>query len=351
MKAAVYHGPRDVRVEQRAEPGPPAADEVTLRVARGALCGTDASEYAYGPRLIPLTERHGGSGHRGPLVLGHELLGYVEAVGAGVEGIAAGERVVPGAGMWCGECAWCRAGQTNLCARYYTIGLQADGGMTERLNVPAKMCRPVPGACDDDAAAIAQPLAVALHAVRRARAEEGELAVLIGVGGIGFFALVGLVARGARVIAVDVDAERLANAHRHGATMTFDARDDGLETAIREAADGPVDLVVEASGAPSSPALAQRLVRRGGRIMLIGIQKAPVDLDLADLVVREVDVITSQAHVCAEDLPEALEILATGDLAAAAIDRVVPLEEIVAAGLEPLAAGAVTGKVLVDPGS
>ncbi len=322
-----------------------------MRVARGALCGTDASEYAHGPHLIPLGAQHRGSRHRGPLVLGHELIGYVDAVGAAVEEMRPGDRVVPGAGMWCGECSWCQAGRTNLCERYYTIGLQADGGMTERINVPAKMCRAVPAACTDDAAAIAQPLAVALHAVRRARVEEGELVVLIGVGGIGFFALVGLVARGATVLAIDVDAERLANARQHGAAMIFDARDEGYEAAIQEAAEGPIDVVVEASGAPSSPALAQRLVRRGGRIMLIGIQKAPIDLDLADLVVREVDLVTSQAHVCAEDLPEALAILSGGELAAAAIDRVIPLSEIVAEGLEPLTTGKVAGKVLVDPGA
>jgi transcriptional regulator with XRE-family HTH domain len=91
------------------------------------------------------------------------------------------------------------------------------------------------------------------------------------------------------------------------------------------------------------------LVRRGGRLMLIGLQSAPRELDLHDLVLREVDILTSVAHVCGSDLPAAIDLLADGRLAAAALDRVIPLEALVEEGLEPLAAGAVAGKVLVDP--
>jgi threonine dehydrogenase-like Zn-dependent dehydrogenase len=352
VRAAVYHGPRDVRLEDVAEPsGAPGPQAVRLRVLRVALCGTDAGEYAHGPHMIPLHRRHPGSGHLGPLVLGHEILGEVEAVGAGVENLAPGDRVVPGAGMWCGRCAWCEAGRTNLCARYYTLGLNADGGLTERLDVPAIMCRPVPVACADDAAAMAQPLAVALHAVDRARVARDEAVVLIGVGGIGLFVLAGLVARGARVVALDVDEAKLATAMRLGAAAALDARAPGVGEAIGEALGGaPVDVVLEASGAPASPALGQRLVRRGGRLVLVGMQAAPRELDLADLVLREVDLVTSVAHVCDHDLPVALELLAAGPLAGEALDRVVPLDAVVEDGLEPLAAGRVAGKVLVAPG-
>ena len=99
----------------------------------------------------------------------NEFVGTVEAVGSAVADLRVGDRVVPGAGMWCGECSWCRSGRTNLCSLYYTIGLNAHGGLAERVNVPAVMCRLVPDACGDDAASMAQPLAVALHAVNRAR--------------------------------------------------------------------------------------------------------------------------------------------------------------------------------------
>jgi threonine dehydrogenase-like Zn-dependent dehydrogenase len=352
VKAAVYHGRRDVRLDDVAEPsGAPDPHAVRLRVLRVALCGTDAGEYAHGPHLIPLRRRHPGSGHLGPLILGHEIVGTIEAVGAGVDGLAPGDRVVPGAGMWCGRCAWCEAGRTNLCAGYYTIGLNADGGLTERLDVPAVMCRAVPAACTDEAAAMAQPLAVALHAVDRASVTRDETVVLIGAGGIGLFLLAGLVGRGARVVALELDEEKLRGALRLGAVAALDPRDPGLGEAIDAALGGaPVDVVMEASGAPVAPALAQRLVRRGGRLVLVGIQAAPRDLDLADLVLREVDLLTSVAHVCDHDLPAALGLLASGSLAAEALDRVIALEAVVADGLEPLAAARVAGKVLVAPG-
>jgi (R,R)-butanediol dehydrogenase/meso-butanediol dehydrogenase/diacetyl reductase len=349
MRAAVYHGTRDVRVESIAEPGPPAPHEVQLRVLRAGLCGTDAGEYKHGPIMVPLTWRHPASGHQGPLVLGHEFVGAVEAIGSAVDGLRVGDRVVPGAGMWCGECHWCRAGRTNLCARYYTLGLTAHGGLTERVNVPALMCRLVPSGCGDDAASMAQPLAVALHAVNRARVRSGDAVVLIGVGGVGFFTLAGLVARGARVVALDIDDERLADARRCGAAHAFDARADDVEERVRAAFDGePVAVVAEASGAPGSPSLAQRLVGAGGRMLLVGLQKSPRALDLYDLVLREVEVQTTVAHVCDTDIPEALELLAETELALAALDRIVPLEAVVSDGLEPLADGRVSGKVLVS---
>jgi (R,R)-butanediol dehydrogenase / meso-butanediol dehydrogenase / diacetyl reductase len=350
MKAAVYHGPRDVRIEDVAEPGAPSPDGVLLEILRVALCGTDAGEYAHGPVMVPLHRRHAGSGHLGPTVLGHEIVGRVTAVGAAVEGVAVGDRVVPGAGMWCGACAWCRAGRTNLCERYYTLGLNADGGLTERLVVPAKMCRAVPDGCADDAAAMAQPLAVALHAVRRGRIAPDEGVVLIGVGGIGTFALPALVARGACVVALDVDAGKLRAAERLGAHATLHAAEPDLPERIAVALGGrPVDAVVETSGAPASPALAQRLVRRGGRIVLVGMQPEPRALDLTDLVLREIEIVTSVAHVCGDDLPEALELLTSGPLAAEALGRVIPLESVVEDGLEPLVRGDAGGKVVVAP--
>lgn len=346
MHAAVYHGRRDVRIESVDEPTVLGDHAVRLAVRRVALCGTDAGEYAHGPHMIPLTARHPGSGHLGPTILGHEIVGEVVAVGPAVDAVAVGDRVVPGAGMWCGECNWCRAGRTNLCASYYTLGLNADGGLTQLLDVPDRMCRTVPAAVDDDAAAMAQPLAVALHAVRRASVQAGERVVLIGAGGIGLFVLSALVARGAQVSVLDIDAQRLQTARDLGAAEALDARAAPDELVERLAG---TDAVLEASGAPGSPALAARLVRRGGRLMLIGLQSAPRELDLHDLVLREVDILTSVAHVCGSDLPEAIELLADGRLAAAALDRVIGLEALVEEGLEPLAAGQVAGKVLIDP--
>jgi len=108
MRAAVYHGPRDVRIETRPRPRP-SPQQLLVEVAVAAICGTDAAEYHDGPHLIPA----GGEA----IVLGHEFTGRVVEVGAAVEGFARGDRVVSGAGVWCGECDWCRSDPTDLSLR------------------------------------------------------------------------------------------------------------------------------------------------------------------------------------------------------------------------------------------
>ena len=167
MRAFVLHAPGDARVEERPEPPEPGPEEVRLSVSRVGLCGTDASEYAAGPVMTPLNTRHPATGVLGPVVLGHEFIGVVESSRS--DRFVAGDRVAAGAGVWCGECAWCRRGQTNLCRSYWTYGLSADGGLTQRVTVPAKMLHPIADHVSDDNAALAQPLAVGLHAVDRSR--------------------------------------------------------------------------------------------------------------------------------------------------------------------------------------
>ena len=184
MRAAVYHGPRDFRIEDVEEPPPPALGEVTLRVSRNGLCGTDVSEWKHGPHFAPLRDPHPNSGHVGPTILGHEFLGEVVAVGEDVDGVEVGTRLVSGARVSCGDCTWCARGRTNLCARYYTLGLHTHGGLAELVNVPLTTCEVVPDALDDDVAVLAQPLAVAIHAVRRARPSAGERWMVVGAVGI-----------------------------------------------------------------------------------------------------------------------------------------------------------------------
>jgi threonine dehydrogenase-like Zn-dependent dehydrogenase len=342
LKAAIYHGRRDVRVEEVPEPALPGRGEVLLKVTRAAICGTDAAEWASGPHLIPPART---------LVLGHEFTGTVVVAGEEVDGLQPGARVVPGAGMWCGACDACRAGRTNLCRSYYTLGLQADGGLAEYALVPSRMCVPVPAGCADDAAAMAQPLAVALHALRRGGVEAGNAVVVIGVGGIGAFVVAAAKARGAApVIAADLRAARLETARRLGADAVVDPRSADVAAAVRDLTEGAgAPLVVEASGSDGAAALAAASARRGGRVVVLGLPTEAQRLDLAMLTLAEIDLVGSVAHVCAVDVPEALATLERGDLARLVVDRVIPLDELVAEGLEPVAAGTVDGKVLVAP--
>lgn len=351
MKAAVYHGNRDIRIESTPEPGKPGPHEVILEVLRGAVCGTDVTEYLHGPHFAPLTQRHPGSGHLGPMILGHEFIGRIIEVGVEVDGLTAGQRVTPGAGMWCGQCDWCRSGRTNLCAHYYTLGLHTHGGLAELVKVPARMCRSVPAACSDDAAAMAQPLAVALHAVRRSGAQAGQTVALLGVGGIGAFILAAAQAQGLNpIIAIDVDEERLATAATLGATFIINARREDPLQRIQELTDGAgVHVFMEASGVPHGPNLALQATRRGGQVLLVGLQAEPRALDLHTVVLREVNIATTVAHVCEVDLPESLEILASTPLAETVLDRVIPLEGLVYDGLLAMAEGRAKGKIVVSP--
>jgi threonine dehydrogenase-like Zn-dependent dehydrogenase len=340
MRAAVYHGPGDIRIESVADPDGPALGEVVIEVARAAICGTDSSEWAHGPLLA-----------RPPVVLGHEFVGRVVATGSAVDGIAIGERVVCGAGVSCGKCEWCRAGRTNLCADYSTIGLHRDGGLAEYVSSPARICLQVPESVSDEAAATAQPLAVALHAVRRSGVEQGQSCAVIGAGGIGAFIIAAAAARGASpLIALDIDEDRVATALRLGADVAIDVRGQTIEQAIRSETGGEgAQVVIESSGARDAPAAALAAARRGGRVLLVGLQSAPRELDLFASTVREVDLVTTLAHVCDVDLPESLSLLASSDIADVVIDRTIELEDLVEQGIRPLAQGLARGKIVVAP--
>jgi threonine dehydrogenase-like Zn-dependent dehydrogenase len=340
MRAAVYRGPGELAIEDIREPDDPGPGEVVIKVARAAICGTDSSEWAHGPLLA-----------RPPVILGHEFVGVIDAIGTGVAGVSIGDRVVSGAGISCGRCEWCQAGRTNLCVDYRTIGLHLDGGLADYVRSPAGICLPVPDRLSDDAAAISQPLAVALHAVRRSGLRAGQSCAVLGVGGIGAFIVAAAAARGASpLIAVDVDDARLENARRLGASTVVNSRGPGLGNALL-AAVGPegADVVVEATGIAPAPRAAIAAVKRGGRVLVVGLQPAPLELDLLDLAVREVELSTTLAHVCDVDLPEALALLSDTDLAQVVTDRVIGLEDLVEDGIKPLASGTAQGKIVVSP--
>ncbi|GAA2468139.1 zinc-dependent alcohol dehydrogenase [Terrabacter carboxydivorans] len=351
MRAGVLHAPHDLRVETRPDPRP-RAGEVLIEVTLNGLCGTDATEYAKGPMMVPLHQRHPGSGHVGPTVLGHEFIGTVVDVGPGGDADLAswvGRRVASGVGVSCGSCRWCAAGRTNLCARYYTLGLSTHGGLAELVAAPVSTLVPVPEGCDDTEAALAQPLAVGLHAVDRAGIAPGDDVLLLGAGAIGSFILAGLRDHRGTVTVVDVDADRLDVAQRLGATRTVTVSRDSTLEELRDLVGVDPQVVIESSGAPGAAARSLALCARGGRTLFVGLVKAPQELVLSDVVLREVDIATTVAHICATDLPRALALLEGSPLAETIGTTTVPLDDVVTRGLEPLMAGTAGGKILVDP--
>lgn len=352
MLAAVFHDAGDIRVEEVPVPWP-AAGELLLKITAVGICGTDAQEYATGPHMFPIHRRDPVTGHAGPMIPGHELAGRVVAVGEGVSGWTEGALVVCGAGVACGRCWQCRRARTNLCERYASVGLQRNGGLAHYCAVPASVCLSVERhGLDEDTPALAQPMSIAVHAMRRGRLEEGEQALIIGAGGIGAFLTFAAAQCGAQVTVADLDPSRLEVARALGASATILAEGDGPGVAAQVADAGvPPALVYEVSGSRAGLETALAVLPRGGRLVLVGLHKQPRELALREWTLTERELIGTNAHVLQADLPEALRLLAArdrpwNDVAPVAL----PLAELVSAGLQPLSDGRSDRiKTLIDP--
>ncbi|CAN5461556.1 2,3-butanediol dehydrogenase [soil metagenome] len=338
MRAGVLYAPGDLRIEERAVPVP-GPGEALVRVAVCGVCGSDATEFTSGPVLTVM-----------PVTLGHEFAGVVEAVGDGVAGIAPGATVVCGAGISCGHCKMCLQGRTNLCRDYQTAGLQVDGGLAGYVVVRADILLDVTSTgLPMDTLGLTQPMAIAVHAVRRSGLRSGQEAVIIGVGGIGAFITVAAAATGARVLVVDLNQDRLDLARELGASETLLASSGSLADRLAELGMDP-DVFFEVSG--SAPGLASVLsaARPGATIVPLGIQKGEPALPLGRWTLNEYTIIGSVALVFATDVPEAVRLLGTrADWSDLAHD-VLTLDQVVNEALRPLATGQSTQiKTLIDP--
>jgi len=340
VRAAVYYGRGDIRIEDVSEPSP-ADDELLLSVAAAGICGTDAHEYAAGPVQFALPSRSDW-GPRG-LVPGHEFAGTVISMGREVTGFSEGDLVASAAGIACGECVWCRRSRTNLCERYETVGLQRHGGLAQLCVVPARSCAVVdPAVLSPDAAALAQPMAIAVHAAGRGGPPEALDVLVIGAGGIGAFLVFVLAQAGARVSVVETDPSRRSVATRLGAVAVGPS---AVGTHIEP------EIVYEVTGSPAGLELALAALPRGGRLVAVGLQAAPATVDLRRLSASECEIIGTNALIAATDLPIALTLLGRRDDSWADLaPRALALEDLVDEGIRPLAAGRADRiKTLIDP--
>lgn len=351
MKAAVFYGAKNVRVESVSVPTP-SEGELLLEVVAAGICGTDAHEFNSGPHMFPGAQPHPFSGHSGPMTIGHEFAGRViEAPGSG-SSFQVGELVVCGAGVWCGDCIQCKRGRTNLCERYWTVGLQRDGALAEYVRVPAETCFSADSVgLSEDLAGLTQPTAIAVHAASRGRVCPEDEVIILGAGGIGAFLVKVVSSIAAKIAVVDLSDERLGIARKNGAqftqalTETFDISDLKSQWGIRPT------VVFEVSGTEKGLEAAREWLEPGGRLVMVGLQGKPGKIDYRLLSLTEVEAIGTNAHVAREDFPRALELLAASNGAWSAIAPVMlPLSEIVTGGLEPLVSGSSEQiKTLFDP--
>ncbi|GAA1002015.1 zinc-dependent alcohol dehydrogenase [Subtercola frigoramans] len=347
MRAAVYHGDHDVRLAEVPAPERKQG-EALIKVLRSGMCGTDATEWKAGPIIFPIGLEHPVSHHSGPMIPGHEFVGEIVETGADSR-FAVGDLVASGAGISCGTCARCLEGRTNLCLNYYTLGLNVDGGMAEFVSCPERALVALPPGLSLDLAGLAQPLAVGLHAARRSGAVDGDTVVIIGAGAIGSFVLAGVTSLAqVDVTVIDFDGPRLDRALRLGATRVVAAGPDARASVLDAVGPRGADVVIEASGAPGQLNHAISLVRNGGTILQVGLPSSEQTVDIHALVMREITVRTTLAHVCGDDLGPALDVLSSTNLGPELLEGVLPLDDL-AAQLERLATGRLDGKVLFDP--
>ena len=294
MKAVVKTEPGPGHLAYTTVPDPtPAPDEVVIGVRATGICGTDISFYdwaedtvrEYRPQL--------------PVVMGHEFAGEVAAVGRAVQNFRPGDRVTANPILYCRACPYCRAGRTNVCLDRPILGLGRPGCFAEYVAVREENVFPLPAGVPYDIAAMSEVLCVGLHAVERAAPEPGDVVAIIGPGPLGMILLVAARAAGASPIAMiglAADAERLRLAEELGA-VPINAEAQDPAAALRDLTGGlGPDIVFEAAGHPAAVPDAIRLVRRGGRVGVLGLGHVPSTFNTAELVYKEVELIGSRAY-------------------------------------------------------
>jgi 6-hydroxycyclohex-1-ene-1-carbonyl-CoA dehydrogenase len=321
MRAAIFHGagrPLEVTEVSTPNPGP---GEALIKVAGCGLCHTDLHYLDHGVKTFKTP----------PLILGHEAAGTVAQLGAGVTARTVGDRVLIPAVLSCGRCRYCRQGRENLCDRMAMLGNNIDGAYAEYVVVPAAELVPVPETIPlEQASVIADAVSTPYHAVtRRGKVRPGDQVVVVGCGGVGLNVVQCATVAGARVIAVDVNDQRLETARRLGAVETVNPKAVArADKHVRELTGGGADVAFEAIGSAGTIQLAYGLLRRGGRLCVIGYSAEEVALSAAKLMYFELEIVGSLGCGAGE-YPEILGLVEAGRLTLDAIvSGTLPLERI-----------------------
>lgn len=278
MKAVVKAGPGP-GAEIREVPIPSAGPgEILVRVLRAGVCGTDLHIFEW--------DRWSSGRMHPPVTLGHEFVGEVVELGAGVSQVAVGDRVSCESHIVCGTCHACRTGNGHLCANTRILGVDVNGGFAEYVSVPAGNAWPAPPNVPLEVAAIMEPCGNAVHTVFSGPISGCNLAVT-GCGPIGLFAIaVARAAGAARVIGSDLSPYRLELARRMKADAVIDVSREDFPARARELTGGRgLDGVLEMSGSPQAMRDGLAGLRNGGRLSLLGLPREPFELDWNRLVI------------------------------------------------------------------
>ena len=350
MKALVYYGNRDLRLESVDEPSPAAA-EVKIKVDYCGICATDIEEYLYGPVFISGDTPNPLTGKKIPLITGHEITGTVVELGASVSDIRRGQRVVLNGVLTCKQCWWCKHDQEQQCPSMAGVGFGIDGGLAEYMVWPADQVVTLPDNVTSEEAALVEPASVAMHAVRRTNMQPGNRVVILGVGTVGLLALQVARTRGAIVYAVDRRQISLDLARELGADAIINSEIEDAGARLLELTNGVgADIVIDAAGGSETPALAVSWTRRGGRVLLVAIYTAQPTFDFNSLVGTEVEMAGSLAYQ-QKDIEEVVRLISDGDLKTSPlISDTLALSDVVDKGFARMMAPTKdVFRILVDP--
>jgi L-iditol 2-dehydrogenase len=305
MKALLLKEYRSLEVVDFPKPeiGP---HEVLIRVGACGICGSDVHGY------------DGSTGRRiPPLVMGHEAAGLIDQIGSEVRGFAVGDRVTFDSTVYCGECEFCRSGRVNLCDNRQVLGVSCGdyrrhGAFAEYVAVPERIVYKLPDGLPLEHAALIEAVSVAVHAVKRSPPKADDDVVVVGSGMIGLLVIQVLRHYGCRrLIAVDVDDDRLSLAKRLGATDVINAKNQDAVKRIAEMTEGHgLAASWEAVGATATVQTAIQCVRKGGTVTLVGNVSPNVEIPLQAVVTRELTLYGSCAS--SGEYPECIELIASG---------------------------------------
>ena len=337
MKAAVFHGAKDIRVEEIAEPGDLGPGDVRLKPHYCGICGTDLHEYAMGPIVIP-SKPHALNGSVLPQVLGHEFSAEILEVGSQVKNLAVGDRVSVMPLLFCGNCYYCRRGLNHLCQSMACVGLSFQwGGIAEQAVVPATHVNKLHDNMSMRAGALVEPTAVAAYGVDRAGVRPGDTVLITGAGPIGALASIYAEHLGAQVFVSEINPHRQKMIESLGIATLLDPSKTDVVEEIKAATGGiGVDQVIECSGNERALQTALSAVRKHGTISQTGLHTKPAAIDPMILSEHDISLIGTWCYPVT-DWPRIIDLIGRVGLPVEkVVTKDIDIEDIVNDGFETL---------------
>ncbi|MED3645783.1 2,3-butanediol dehydrogenase [Halalkalibacterium halodurans] len=348
MQALRWHGVKDVRVDDIAEPAT-LKGKVKIKVKWCGICGSDLHEYAAGPIFIPQNSPHSLTEEKAPIVMGHEFSGQVVEVGDGVTKCEEGDRVVVEPIFACGTCTACKQGKYNLCEQLGFLGLAGGGGgFSEYVTVDEHMVHKIPDTVSFEQGALVEPAAVALYAVRQSQFNVGDQAVVFGTGPIGLLVIEALKASGAsKIYAVELSTERRQRAEQLGAIALNPAEVNVVEE-IQRLTDGGADVSFEVTGVPIVLTQAIESTKLNGQTMIVSIFEKEASFQPNLVVMRERNIAGIIGY--RDIFPAVISLMNQGYFSAETlVTKRIGLHDIVEQGFEALMKEKSQVKILVSP--